>query len=306
MEALSEDGLQKTKAGEDRRQIGSRRFAPGDDEKPDARFFLPPSARSAQTDPSPVFPNLCLLIHGWGMDRRIWSPCLAALGNVAETRFVDLPGYGEAPDHGLDFAGTARFLADSLPAGAILCGWSLGALLAMQAALLSPRRVGGLILVGGTPCFIRRNGWTTAQSPAMLKKFSADVSDDSRTALRRFAALFNQGDATARLTARAAVQGILSAPPASATLLAGLDWLRDADLRERVPEIGCPTLLIHGECDPLMPLAAARWLAEKLPRARLDVFAGAAHAPFLNDPERFARLVGGFLHDIRTDQAARS
>ena len=89
--------------------------------------------------------------------------------------------------------------------------------------------------------------------------------------------------------------------PATSTLLAGLDWLRDTDLRERVEALSCPLLLIHGERDPLMPLPASRWLADRLPQARLEVFADAAHAPFLNDPGRFAHLVGDFLHASRID-----
>ncbi|MDR3299826.1 MAG: alpha/beta fold hydrolase [Candidatus Accumulibacter sp.] len=243
-----------------------------------------------------------VLIHGWGMNRGIWSPCLASLENVAKVRFVDLPGYGEMPDCGQSFTKTAQSLADSLPTGIILCGWSLGAMLAMQAALLSPRRVAGLILVDGTPCFIQRDGWTAAQSPALLRDFAAAVTQDSRTSLQRFAALFNQGDAKARPIGREIARNVLSSSlPSTAALLAGLDGLRDVDLRQRIVDIACPVLLIHGERDPLMPLAAARWLCEKLPQARLDVFPGAAHAPFLNDPERFARLVGGFLDALPVD-----
>ncbi len=90
---------------------------------------------------------------------------------------------------------------------------------------------------------------------------------------------------------------MLTAPlPSTETLLTGLGWLRDIDLRNIVARITCPVLLIHGENDPLMPLAAAHWLAAQLPQATLDVFPGAAHAPFLNDPERFARRIGAFLH----------
>jgi pimeloyl-ACP methyl ester carboxylesterase len=44
----------------------------------------------------------------------------------------------------------------------------------------------------------------------------------------------------------------------------------------------------------LMPLPAAQWLKEQLPHAHLERFAGAAHAPFLNDPKRFAKLIGDF------------
>jgi pimeloyl-[acyl-carrier protein] methyl ester esterase len=257
-----------------------------------------PETDSASRLPSPEL----VLIHGWGMNCDIWSPCLAAFEGIAKVRLVDLPGYGETPDSGQSFAETAQSLADSLPANAVLCGWSLGVMLAMQAALLCPQNVGGLILVGGTPCFIQRDGWTAAQAPSLLEEFSAAVAKDGKTALQRFVALFNRGDAKARAIGRDIARNVLSAsPPSTAALLAGLGWLRDTDLRERIPELACPALLIHGEHDPLMPLSAARWLAEKLPHARLEVFPGAAHAPFLNDPERFARLTGSFLDALRTD-----
>ena len=243
-----------------------------------------------------------VLIHGWGLHREVWSPCLDALREVADVRLTDLPGYGETPDAGQSFAEAARALADSLPAQATLCGWSLGALLAMQAARLAPERIGKLILVGATPRFTQDADWPAAQPASLLDDFAAAVANDGRTTLQRFVALFNQGDSKARPIGREIARHVLSSPlPATATLLAGLGWLRDTDLRVQAPEIACPLLLIHGAHDPLMPLAAAQWLADRLPHARLEVFADAAHAPFLNDPGRFARLVGDFLHASRID-----
>jgi pimeloyl-[acyl-carrier protein] methyl ester esterase len=56
-------------------------------------------------------------------------------------------------------------------------------------------------------------------------------------------------------------------------------------------------LLVHGEHDPLMPLAAAQWLAGHMPNARIEVFPGAAHAPFLSQPERFAELLKRFADE---------
>ena len=243
-----------------------------------------------------------VLIHGWGLHRGVWSPCLDALREVADVRLADLPGYGDTPDSGQSFVEAAQSLADALHAHATLCGWSLGALLAMQAALLAPERVAGLVLVGATPCFTRHDGWADAQPAALLNDFAAAVANDGRAALQRFVALFNQGDSKARPIGRDIARNVLSSPlPATSTLLAGLDWLRDTDLRERVEALSCPLLLIHGERDPLMPLPASRWLADRLPQARLEVFADAAHAPFLNDPGRFAHLVGDFLHASRID-----
>ena len=238
-----------------------------------------------------------VLLHGWGLGRAVWSPCLPALTETVSPHLADLPGYGNMPEHGKTFQEAAQVLADNLPPGATLCGWSLGSLLALQAAHLAPQRVGRLILVGATPCFAQRDDWPEAQPSALLDDFATAVTANVKATLQRFVAVANQGDAKARSIGREIARTVFTAPlPSTETLLAGLAWLRDVDLRDIVTKITCPVLLLHGENDPLMPLAAARWLATHLPQVTLDVFPGAAHAPFLNDPERFAQRIGAFLH----------
>ncbi|MFB0935968.1 MAG: alpha/beta fold hydrolase [Propionivibrio sp.] len=248
-----------------------------------------------------TLPDLAL-IHGWGLGPGVWQPCAERLDSVARIHRITLPGYGDTPDRGETFVEAARSALETLPDGVTLCGWSLGGLLAMQAALLAPERVARLILVGSTPSFAQRDDWIPAQSPSVLAGFAEAVASNDRVTLQRFVALFNQGDTKARAIGREINQGILSSSlPPVATLLKGLDWLRDIDLRAQVSALCCPVLLIHGENDPLMPLPAARWLAEHLPQSQLEVLSGAAHAPFLNDPDHFATLVGRFIHAHRLD-----
>lgn len=241
-------------------------------------------------------PDLAL-IHGWGLNSAVWEPTLAPLEKRCRVHLVDLPGYADAPGNAGDFTQAAHALLDILPAGITLCGWSLGALLALRAAWLAPQHVRGLILVGGSPSFIQRADWPQAQAPALLDTFAEALAEDAASTLQRFVALLNQGDQQARPIGRAMLKRLLAANlPDTATLRTGLDWLRAVDLRTQVAAIATPTLLIHGANDPLMPLPAAQWLAGRLPQARLEVFPGAAHAPFLADPERFAALVGAFCH----------
>ena len=206
-------------------------------------------------------------------------------------------GRTSVPTTPADFVHASQVLADALPENCTLCGWSLGSLLALQAASAAPQRIRKLILVGGTPSFTQRADWPHAQPPAMLDTFCEAIASDAAGTLKRFIALFNQGDTQARLIGRAMTRQLLASPLAdTATLLAGLGWLRDVDLRQQIASITVPTLLIHGENDPLMPLAAAQWLNETLLNAQLEVFSGAAHAPFLNDPDRFATLIGDDFH----------
>ena len=242
-------------------------------------------------------PNLAL-IHGWGLGSTAWEPVVQALAQRCRVHLIDLPGYGGQPAGNADFSPTAQALIESLPGKVALCGWSLGSMLALQAARLVPEKISRLILVGSTPCFMQREGWLTAQAPDLLDTFNSAVAQDAATTLHRFIALLNQGDAQARPIGRALTGRTLGGElPDTATLTRGLDWLREVDLRAQIPQIKAPALLIHGERDPLMPLAAAQWLEARLPDARLDIFASAAHAPFLASPERFATLVSNFCHE---------
>ena len=246
-----------------------------------------------------------VLLHGWGVGRHAWMPVCEALALYAphcRIRCLDLPGYGCAAPDGDSFIGRTQKMLDALPAGCTLCAWSLGALHALQAARLAPQRISHLVLVGATPCFMQREGWSQAQPPALLDAFMAAVNEQSEATLQRFIALLNQGDTQSKAIGHQLRQGLQSnVLPAPGSLHQGLLDLRDVDLRQTVSAIQTPVLLIHGEHDPLMPLAVAHWLQQHLPQARLECFQGAAHAPFLNAPERFARLLGDLANASRTD-----
>lgn len=215
-----------------------------------------------------------LLIPGWGFDARVWQPLAVLLKQ--------------------DFR--IHYAIEDAPADAIVCGWSLGALSALQLALAQPARVKRLVLLGATPRFVQAPDWREAQSPAVLEAFAAAVAAAPQTALRRFVALLNQGDKQAHRLTRE-LTAMLDPVPPSAALAAGLASLRDTDLRAQIGNIRQPVLLLHGENDPLMPLAAATWLAQHMPDARLEVFPGTAHAPLLADPQRCASLLMGFADE---------
>ena len=241
-------------------------------------------------------PDLAL-VHGWGLGPGVWNDLAETLAADCRVHLVNLPGYAGTPDDGEDFAATADALAAALPAGTICCGWSLGGMLALAAAARHPGRFGGLALVGSTTRFVQDDGWPAAQPPELLDTFRRAIAGDARSTLTRFVMLFNQGDTRGRAVARALTPLLADGLPATATLLRGLGWLADADLRDLLAGLRLPTLLLHGDQDPLMPYAAAEALAARIPGARLEGFAGCAHAPFISAPERFADLLRRFCHE---------
>ncbi len=235
-----------------------------------------------------------VLLPGWGFDQRIWQP-LAALWPAGWRLRYGLAALAECP------------------AGAVVCGWSLGAMQAIELAAnsalpiscqhgsgttgLNNLNVDKLILIGATPRFLQDSDWPAAQAPSLLASFAADLTANPIAALRRFAALLNQGDGRARELTRFMQTLLGQSEPDVDSLLDGLNQLRDRDLRNQLARIQIPTWVVHGSNDVLMPLAAGEWLAEQLPQARLTAFAQAGHAPFLSQPERFSAMLAEFLHD---------
>jgi pimeloyl-ACP methyl ester carboxylesterase len=69
----------------------------------------------------------------------------------------------------------------------------------------------------------------------------------------------------------------------------------DKGLKKRIHRIAAPTLLVWGEGDRLVPRAYAKEFAGRLADTRLEVVAGAGHAPHLEQPESTARVVQAFL-----------
>lgn len=236
--------------------------------------------------------------HGWGMGPGVWDDLANRLRPVLADRYKlyiqPLPGYTPQQEPALHYSATT--LLDSLMAELtpplILCGWSLGAMLAMLAAARFPGQVEKLILVGATPNFMKRPDWPDGVSSTLIDKLASGIRVNAAAALRRFITIFNQHDNHAREIARK-LTGITSATPSC--LETGLDILRHTDLRSIVHEIQQPALLLHGAQDTLMPLSSAQWLHKNMQNARLAVLPDASHAPFLSDPVASAGFITDFL-----------
>jgi pimeloyl-[acyl-carrier protein] methyl ester esterase len=236
-----------------------------------------------------------VFLHGWGLHGGIWSETLAALPGAAP----DLPGYGVMPAIAPYSAETlADAVAATLAEPVHLIGWSLGGMVALALAARHPDQVAKLVLMGASPAFVNRPGWEHGLAPEVLAGFADSLTQDHRATLLRFLSLQARGgDAAREVIGRLRETVFQRGEPNSATLAAGLDLLRDVDLRDLAPSIACPALVVHGAYDTLCPAAAGQWLAERIPGARLALHERAAHAPFLSHPGWFAEQVERFLNE---------
>ena len=80
---------------------------------------------------------------------------------------------------------------------------------------------------------------------------------------------------------------------------AWFDAQMEIDIREVLPAIRVPTLVLHRVDDPVVPIDASRYLAEHIPGAKLVELPGADHFPFVGDTDGLVDEVEEFITGSR-------
>jgi pimeloyl-[acyl-carrier protein] methyl ester esterase len=246
---------------------------------------------SGPSDAAPL-----VLLHGWGMNLRVFDGLRAALAAHHRVTAIDLAGHGRSPwTAGTSSQQQLARLAAVLPRDAVLVGWSLGGQLALQLAAEPSLAVRQLVLIATSPRFVRADDWPHGLPAATLRQFAAQLTHDAGQTIDDFIELQLRGSADAA-TVRAALQDALRLHGAAepAALAAGLTLLEGNDLRALAPHIEVPVLVITGQYDRVTEAQAGQALAQLLPQAQLLNIRRAGHAPFLSHPGRVAAAMLAF------------
>jgi pimeloyl-ACP methyl ester carboxylesterase len=241
-----------------------------------------------------------------------WQNWLENLPHFAERghRVVafDLPGFGasEAPREKISIPGYGRFvdaLLDRLEVGpAVLVGNSMGGFIGAEVAIQFPARVRRLVLVSaagltveyqrndrvldalryGERLVIAWGGFIGARSEAIARRPRA------RRLLMRLVA--HDAD---RLPAPLIAEQVRNA--GNPGFVDALDALTDYPIRARLGDIACPTLIVWGTEDKLVPVRDADEFEQLIPDARKVVWAQTGHVPMLERPAAFNALVERFV-----------
>jgi pimeloyl-[acyl-carrier protein] methyl ester esterase len=242
-----------------------------------------------------------VLLHGWAMHAGIFAPLVQRLEAHFTLHLVDLPGHGRSRDAGLplDLSHAAEAVAAVVPERALWLGWSLGGLVALQAAAAKPARLRGLVMVAASPRFVRAADWPQGMENAVFRTFASELQRDYRGTLDRFLMLEAQGSEKMRdelrlLRAEAFAHG----EPHTDVLCDGLGLLEDSDLRTALPALAMPSLWIAGRRDRLVSPAAMQAAADAAPGASFHQVASGGHAPFLTQADEVAQAVRDFAEGL--------
>ena len=232
--------------------------------------------------------------HGLLMNRAMFAPQVEALRDAYRVITWDERGHGEAEHEGTwtfwDSARDVLALLDHLGVEqAVLAGMSQGGFLSLRAALLAPERVRALVLIDSQAG--QEDPDAAPLYEGMAKAWAESGSDP---ATLEFAAATILGPADHRPWIALWEQ----LPQHRATQVMH-PLLEREDLTDRLGEITCPALVIHGSIDAAIPVSRAEELANGLPGAvPLVLVEGAGHASNLSHPEPVNAAIRGFLDGL--------
>jgi pimeloyl-[acyl-carrier protein] methyl ester esterase len=238
-----------------------------------------------------------VLLHGWAMHSGIFAPLVERLRAHFTLHLVDLPGHGRNRDSALplELAGVADAIANAVPR-AVWLGWSLGGLVALQAAASRPASVRGLAMLCASPRFVRTADWPEGMPASVFEGFAADLGRDYRATIDRFLMLEAHGSDHMREELRLLRAQVFAAgEPSPARLAEGLAVLQDSDLRVLLPTLAPPSLWIAGRRDRLVAPQAMQAAAALAPAARFLRIEHGGHAPFLSHADEVATALREFV-----------
>jgi pimeloyl-ACP methyl ester carboxylesterase len=266
-----------------------------------------------------------VLVHGLGGSHVNWMTVAPGLGRLGHVTAPDLPGFGlsPAPPGGVSFHHLRKSLdryLRTLGEPVTLIGNSMGGTLAMVQAALAPETVSRLVLVSPAAPFLPEEkpdplvaAWFAAYLAPGLgrllvsgRRTFVDPATVSRLVLELCAARPSRltPDILARhfeiAEQRQHLPGIdVAFLGAVRTLLAFVG--RRRAFESMVAAVACPTLVIHGDMDRLVPVAAARRLGRLRPDWQVEILGEVGHIAMLEVPATFTELVEGWM---RSAQAA--
>jgi len=229
-----------------------------------------------------------VLLHGWGVSSQSLTGLAATLADGFRVLTVDLPGFGwsQAPPAAwgtLDYAGhVERLMLETGLQRAAVLGHSFGGRVALRLAAAGPDRVSRLVLVASAGIRPPRGGGYYARVAAVkLTRWFFTLPGWGATGRRIHSAVSERFGSRDYRTA--------------GSMRPTLVRVVNEDLAGILPGIRMPALIVWGDQDQEVPRSAMEAMAAGLPDARLVVFEGAGHFPFLDQPERFTRTVTEFL-----------
>jgi pimeloyl-ACP methyl ester carboxylesterase len=249
-----------------------------------------------------------VFVHGLSGCWQNWLENIPHFARTHRVVAIDLVGFGESemPHWDISIPGYGRFIDAFLGEIGIercaLVGNSMGGFISAETAISHPSRVDRLVLVdaaGGPTLREWQDRWAarleraTRLSAPLIARIFARREHLVRRPRARKLMLFMVAAHPDRLRPELCYE--VASGAGKPGFLDAAAALADYDYWKRIPDISCPTLVIWGKSDQIVPVKDGYEYAAMIPGARLEIFDDTGHVPMLERPARFNRVLEEFL-----------
>jgi pimeloyl-ACP methyl ester carboxylesterase len=232
------------------------------------------------------------LVHGLGGSADSWLTTLDGLAAHLHLYALDLVGFGSSDKPDLayrvdDFVACLGGFIDalSLPLFALV-GFSMGGQIAATFAAAHPERVQQLVLIA--------SAGISTEYTAALRQYAHVATTRAGTRKRLEALVVNPDVITEELVEYA--HTVAQLPGAERAFRRALSASgRAPRLTNLLGTIRCPTLILWGRNDPIIPVQYAQVFHAGIPNSRIHVFEQCGHVPYREQPAKFLAALRAFL-----------
>lgn len=232
-----------------------------------------------------------LILPGWGTTIDVYRSMMNSISEYANVIAFDMPGYGKSgvPEEAWDADQWIDFIIEFIKSQNIkeldLIGHSNGGklIIKMMSRPDLDFKVGKIILIGSAGIVHKK----PLKIRLKVKKYKLGKKVLSMKLVKK---LFP--NALEKFQKNAGSEDYRNAPP---ILKQSMVKLLNEDMREYLPNIKAPTLLLWGEKDTATPIEDAELMEKMIPDAGLVRVAGCSHYVFLEQPAYINNIIKTFL-----------
>jgi len=244
-----------------------------------------------------------VFVHGVWMSSRFFAAQREYFRERYRTIALDLRGHGasEQVPEGHTVSQYARDLHAFLEAlavdDAVLVGWSMGSFVVWDLIeQFGLEGIRGMVDVDQSPSDFAWPDWPYGPFGLDdLRDAMVALQEDRRAFAEEFVGLMFKSPPSSE-TAAWVLEEMLRPTPVIAAAILFDQTMRD--YRETLAEVTVPTLVCEGGGDSFLSDEAAAFMLDRLPSAELVVFEKSGHCPFLEEADRFNRVVAGFVESL--------
>ncbi len=170
-------------------------------------------------------------------------------------------------------------------------GWSMGGMIALQAASLSPDRFSRVVAINASPCFCAKDDYHAGVPEKALRAMIQQLQTQPTQVIENFHSCIPEHS-------REQTVAHASQLPTE-RLSAQLQWLLSFDIRQALSDITCPVDLFCNPEDAIVPPDASTYLNQHLPHSTLHTLNKVGHAGWMTEIATLSRLTRSHQRDAQ-------